>query len=350
LADWNQLVSDVRTVSAHRKPHSAPGSQDLVATLDRVSADVESWFLANTSTWCDQGLGDLLSAKERTGTTVSLVVPARNEAATVGDVVSRVREALVETTDLLDEIVVIDSDSTDDTYAVASDAGATVHRSAEIRPDLGSHPGKGEAMWKSLFVTRGDVIVFMDADLLDWDTHFVPGLLGPLLTRPEVALVKGFYERPLADGTLEDDVAAYEGGRVTELVARPLLNLLYPALAGLVQPLAGEWAIRRDLFASLRVPTGYAVELTALIDTVGTRGIGAIAQVDLGRRAHRHQALRDLGGMSTQILAAALDRTGLQAPGDATVLRQYHRVGGAVEAVDRLVPEVQRPPAAGFLS
>src|SRR5205085_8006317 len=118
------------------------------------------------------------------------------------------REALVETTDLLDEIVVIDSDSTDDTYSIAADAGAVVHRSAEIRPDLGSHPGKGEAMWKSLFVTRGDLIVFMDADLLDWDTHFVPGLLGPLLTRPEVALVKGFYER---------DTGSIEGGRVTAL-------------------------------------------------------------------------------------------------------------------------------------
>src|SRR5690348_8158025 len=145
------------------------------------------------------------------------------------------------TTALLDEIVVIDSDSTDDTHSVATAAGAVVHRSREIRPDLGTHPGKGEAMWKSLFVTRGDLLVFMDADLLDWDTHFVPGLLGPLLTRPEIALVKGFYERPFVDG---DDVAAYEGGRVTELVARPLLNLHFGELAGLVQPLAGEWAVR----------------------------------------------------------------------------------------------------------
>jgi glucosyl-3-phosphoglycerate synthase len=190
----------------------------------------------------------------------------------------------------------------------------------------------------------------MDADLLDWDTHFVPGLLGPLLTRPEVALVKGFYERPLADGSLKDDVAAYEGGRVTELVARPLLNLLYPALAGLVQPLAGEWAIRRELFASFSVPTGYAVELAALIDTLEARGAGAIAQVDLGRRAHRHQALRDLGGMATQILATALSRAGKEPAEDVTVLRQYHHVDGAIEPVDRLVPEIERPPAAGFLA
>jgi glucosyl-3-phosphoglycerate synthase len=310
--------------------------------------DVDTWFGANTSTWCDQSVAELLEAKAASSVTVSLVVPARNEAATVGDVVARVRQALMETTDLLDEIVVIDSDSTDDTYAVATDAGAVVHRSAEIRPDLGSMPGKGEAMWKSLFVTRGDVLVFMDADLLDWDTHFVPGLLGPLLTRPEIALVKGFYERPLVHG---DDTSAYEGGRVTELVARPLLNLLFPELAGLVQPLAGEWAVRRSLFASLRVPTGYAVETTALIDTVRTLGIEAIAQVDLGRRAHRHQALRDLGAMATQIVAATLERAGA-ATGPATghvSLRQYHPEGGHIAPLTRTVDTGERPPAAEYL-
>jgi len=309
--------------------------------------DVDGWFDANTSAWKDRPLADLLETKARTGLTVSLVVPARNEAATVGDVVTRVREALMETTDLLDEIVVIDSDSTDDTYAVAEDAGAVVHRSAEIRPDLGSHPGKGEAMWKSLFVTTGDVLVFMDADLLDWDTHFVPGLLGPLLARPEIALVKGFYERPLVQGA---DTAAFEGGRVTELVARPLLNVLFPELAGLVQPLAGEWAVRRDLFASLPVPTGYAVETTALIDTVRLLGVDAIAQVDLGRRAHRHQALRDLGAMATQIVAATWARAGHSSFLDAPVaLRQYHPVDGVVAPVIRAVDVTERPPAASHL-
>ena len=266
---------------------------------------MSSWQESNTHHWDDWTLDALLAAKG--DTPVSLVVPARNEAATVGDVVTRVREALVDTVALLDEIVVIDSDSTDATYAVAEDAGATVHRAAEIRPDLGSVPGKGEAMWKSLFVTRGEVLVFMDADLLDWDTHFVPGLLGPLLTRPEVALVKGFYERPMGDG---DTAVPFEGGRVTELVARPLIALLFPELAGLHQPLAGEWAVRRELFETLHVPTGYAVELATLVDLQRERGIDAIAQVDLGTRAHRHQALRDLTGMATQILAAALFRAG----------------------------------------
>ena len=271
---------------------------------------MSAWGERNTHHWDDWTLDALMGAKSGPGPgrTVSLVVPARNEAATVGDVVGRVREALVDTVALLDEIVVIDSDSTDDTYDVATDAGAVVHRAAEIRPDLGTVPGKGEAMWKAQFVTTGDLLVFMDADLLDWDTHFVPGLLGPLLTRPEVALVKGFYERPMVSG---DAAVPFEGGRVTELVARPLIRLLFPELAGLHQPLAGEWAVRRELFERLSVPTGYAVELAALVDTQRARGIDAIAQVDLGTRAHRHQSLRDLSGMSTQILAAALARAGV---------------------------------------
>jgi glucosyl-3-phosphoglycerate synthase len=321
----------------------------------------EAWFARRTHAWCDWDLDDLLSAKERTGTTVSLVVPARNEAATVGAVIGRVREALVDTVQLLDEIVVIDSDSDDATYDVAAGAGAVVHRAADIRPDLGTYPGKGEAMWKSLFVTRGDVLVFMDADLVDWDTHFVPGLLGPLLTDADVQLVKGFYERPLLRGldtplassrhstTESEDTEAFEGGRVTELVARPLVALLFPDLAGLVQPLAGEWAVRRDTFARLSVPTGYAVELAALADLARSDGIDAIAQVDLGRRAHRHQALRDLGAMATQIMAAAHRRHDLPVKDDVVALHQFHPGRGHAEPVERPVPVVERPPAQPYL-
>jgi glucosyl-3-phosphoglycerate synthase len=297
--------------------------------------------------WDDWTLEGLLGTKGTLGQRVSLVVPARNEAATVGAVVERVREALVDTVALVDEVVVIDSDSEDDTFAVAESAGARVHRSAEIRPDLGTRPGKGEAMWKSLFVTSGDLVVFMDADLHDWDTHFVPGLLGPLLSDPGVQLVKGFYDRPGADGPLE-------GGRVTELVARPLIALLFPELSPLVQPLAGEWAVRRSWFAGLTVPTGYAVELAALVDTVRAAGPEAIAQVDLGVRAHRHQSLRDLGGMATQIIAAALARAypvgraagAAEGAPDAAVLTQYLR---GLEPVERVVPVTERPPAEAHL-
>ena len=293
--------------------------------------------------WHDWTLVDLMRAKG--GQRVSLVVPARNEAATVGDVVTRVRSALMDTVALLDEIVVIDSDSTDATFQVAESAGATVHRAAEIRPDLGTRPGKGEAMWKSLFVTDGDITVFMDADLLDWDTHFVPGLLGPLLCGDEdrrVDLVKGFYRRPGPGGALE-------GGRVTELVARPLIATLFPELADLVQPLAGEWAIRRSLFEQLSVPTGYAVEIATLLDTLSLRGAEGIAQVDLGVRAHRHQSLADLGGMATQVLSAVLAIRGIT-DGSDVVLRQFEWAPqGAPTPVDRTIVNDRRPPAKEFL-
>jgi glucosyl-3-phosphoglycerate synthase len=299
-------------------------------------------FAGRTYRWQDWSLSELTAAKEAAHQTVSLVVPARNEAATVGDVVSRVRAALVDSVSLLDEIVVIDSDSEDDTYTIAEDAGALVYRSRDIRPDLGSQPGKGEAMWKSIFVTRGDLIVFMDADLVDWDTHFVPGLLGPLLTAPQIALVKGFYERPFVDG---DRVSAYEGGRVTELVARPLIALLFPELAELAQPLAGEWAVRRSLFETLSVPTGYAVELTALIDTWRSLGAGAIGQVQLGRRTHRHQALRDLAAMATQVMAAGWSRASEKPPAEDVLLHQHVLVDGVPVERVRPVSLTERPPA-----
>jgi glucosyl-3-phosphoglycerate synthase len=308
--------------------------------------ETDAWFAARTHHWDDWTVAELTAAKEAAGLRVTLVVPARNEAATVGAVVGRVREALLDTTALLDEIVVIDSDSTDGTFEVAEDAGAVVHRCADIRPDLGTLPGKGEAMWKSLFVTSGDVLVFMDADLHDWDTHFVPGLLGPLLTDPAVTLVKGFYERPFTDG---ESTAAFEGGRVTELVARPLIALLFPELAGLVQPLAGEWAIRRQAFERMSVPTGYAVELAALADTATDSGVDAIAQVDLGRRAHRHQALRDLGAMATRIIAAAHLRSDRGDEDGWVLLRQFQPVDGEVVPVLRSVPVQERPPAARFM-
>jgi glucosyl-3-phosphoglycerate synthase len=289
-----------------------------------------------TAHWDDWTLEELLDAKGESP--VSLVVPARNEAGTVGDVVSRVRDRLVDTVSLVDEIVVIDSDSTDGTYDAAASAGAVVHRASEIRPDLGTHPGKGEAMWKSLFVTTGDLVVFMDADLTDWDTHFVPGLLGPLLTWPDVQLVKGFYERPGEQGPLD-------GGRVTELVARPLIALEHPELAGLVQPLAGEWAVRRSLFSALSVPTGYAVELAALVDTASLHGVDALAQVDLGRRAHSHQNLLDLGAMAVQLLGAMQSRRAGVETAESVVLRQYRPVDGRIAPAERVVPLTERPPA-----
>ena len=298
-------------------------------------------FENRTYRWWDWSVEDLVALKARLGVTVSLVIPARDEEATVGGVVARIRADLVERHPLVDEIVVMDSDSTDGTGARAREAGAAVHRTLDVRPDLGHHRGKGEAVWKSLFVTSGDIVAFLDADLVEWDTHFVSGLLGPVLTDPEVSLVKAFYDRvldlPGAPATAEP-----EGGRATELVARPTIALRWPELAGVIQPLSGEWAIRRDLIESLPIPTGYGVELAVLVDTHLRRGVDAIAQVDMGRRAHRHQGLRGLGSMATELLAVADRRIGLEHGRDDVEIRQYGS-GGAV--ITNSVSVVERMPA-----
>jgi glucosyl-3-phosphoglycerate synthase len=180
-------------------------------------------------------------------------------------------------------------------------------------------------------------VVFMDADLLDWDTHFVPGLLGPLLTWPEVQLVKGFYTRPGEHGTMD-------GGRVTELVARPLLNLYWPELGQFVQPLAGEYAARRELLVELPFPTGYGVEIAMLVDLLGRIGIGGMAQVELGRRTHSHQSTQALGVMAAEVLGTALRRLDLE-PGNRT-LRQFRYEGSELHDRNTGVALLERPPAA----
>ncbi|NHA66511.1 glucosyl-3-phosphoglycerate synthase [Phycicoccus flavus] len=284
---------------------------------------------------------ELLAAKG--DTVVTVVVPARDEEATVGDVVSGIRRAWVDRVPLVDELVVLDSDSTDATAAVAAAAGATVHAAADVRPDLGPARGKGEALWKSLHVTRGDVLVFVDADLVEWDVGFVSGLLAPLLTDPTVALVKAVYDRPLLDAAGHE---AETGGRVTELVARPLLALHRPDLAGLVQPLAGEWAVRRSVFERFSVPVGYGVEIAAVLDTAAALGADAVAQVDLGRRAHRHHRHDTLGPMAVQVLSAVERRVGRAAERpDTAVLVQYERGPSGFEARPRDVDLAERPPA-----
>jgi glucosyl-3-phosphoglycerate synthase len=295
----------------------------------------EEWFARRTSQWRDWDLAAITAAKG--GHRISLILPARNEAATIGPIVARV---LADLSGLLDEVIVLDSDSTDATAKIAAEAGAIVHSVSDVRPDLGHRVGKGEAMWKAQFVATGDLLVFMDADLTEWDTHFVTGLLGPLLADPSVSLVKGFYDRPFVHSEVP---TPDEGGRVTELVARPLLSLFWPELAGVVQPLAGEWAIRRSLLASLPVSSGYGVELGVLVDTYRSLGVDAIAQVDLGLRTHSHQTLRELGAMATQLLAFASRRLASDARTTA-VLQQFSDNLPAPRDVD----VSERPPAEGL--
>jgi glucosyl-3-phosphoglycerate synthase len=294
-----------------------------------------------THRWDEWHAEELVRAKA--GRRVSVVLPARDEEATVGVIVERIRRDLVETVPLVDELVVIDSDSTDATAERAAAAGARVHAAKQIRPDLGPATGKGEALWKSLFVTSGELIVFIDTDLTEWGTQFVTGLLGPLLHGDHVSLVKACYHRPLESrhpADLEEG-----GGRVTELVARPLLTLGWPELSGVIQPLAGEWAVRRDLLETLPMPTGYGVEIAVLIDTAMRLGSSAIAQVDLGSRAHRHHGNRALGVMALQVMAAAERRRGAEPP-DVVDLHQFSLATDDIEETVRHVAVEERPAAA----
>ena len=248
---------------------------------------------------------ELAGRKRAEGTRVSVVIPARDEAATVGTVAGPLCDTLRDRVGLVDEVMVVDAGSTDATGRIAAEAGARVVRQAEVLPERGDAPGKGEAMWKGLAACDGDVVVYVDADVVDIGPRFVTGLLGPLLTDPTVTLVKAGYDRPLH---LDSQLHPHGGGRVTELLVRPLLATFWPELARLVQPLAGEIAARRDLLVDLRFVRGYGVELAMLLDVAAAHGPESIAQVDLGRRVHVHQPLDALGRMAAELLHVAIGR------------------------------------------
>ncbi len=321
-----------------------PGAVRHQCLAEGVDVRAESWFARATTHWSAWHPEALLAAKAESR--VSVVIPARNEQDTIAGIVRGIRAELIDRYAVVDELVVMDSDSTDETADIAAGSGATVYATKDVRPDLGSFAGKGEALWKSQFVTTGDVLVYIDADLTEWGPHFVAGLLGPLLTQSGVLLVKGFYDRLLDDGS---DTQAPQGGRVTELVARPLLNLGWPELAAVVQPLAGEWAIRRSAMERLRVPVGYGIEIATLLDVWRTAGLDALAQVDLGERPHSHQSVHDLGVMAAEILHTVARRAGVAVPeAEAAELLQFVRSSGP-SWTSRRVPLTERPPATSIV-
>jgi glucosyl-3-phosphoglycerate synthase len=276
-----------------------------------------------------------LEAAKR-GRTISVVLPALNEAATVGPVIETIVPMLG---GLVDELIVLDSGSTDDTESRALAAGARVVHREEALPQIPPQPGKGEALWRSLAATTGDFIVFIDSDLIDPDPMFVPRLVGPLLTADGIHLVRGFYRRPLKVGDAED---ANGGGRVTELVARPLLAALRPELGYVLQPLGGEYAGTRELLTSVPFAPGYGVEIGLLVDTYDRYGLDAIAQVNLGVRTHRNRPLSELGPMSRQIIATLLTRCGITDSGVG--LTQFLPDGEAYRTRVSSVSLVDRPP------
>ena len=312
--------------------------------------DARAWFRDRTSsatTVAELDVPALLRAKRRGGHRVSVVLPARNEAATVGGLVCDLRERWMRRVPLVDELLVVDSDSTDATAAVARAAGADVVATTEVLPAHGTRPGKGEALWKSLAATDGDLVVFLDADLLGDVTHYVPGLLRPLLTDPQVLYAKGCYTRPLE---LDGDTRPAGGGRVTELTARPLLNALWPELAGFVQPLAGEYAGRRSALERVPFVSGYGVEVGLLVDLLELGGLASLAQVDLGVRRHTSQSEEALGLMAGQVVSTVLGRAERRrghAPLDANgLLTQFRHDGTAFVPRSSAVAVDERPPMA----
>jgi glucosyl-3-phosphoglycerate synthase len=269
---------------------------------------VDRWFAENTfssSEFAD--LGRLVEAKQKQGVRISVGLPALNEEATIGNVIRSIRTRLMERVPLVDELMVIDSDSTDRTREIAESMGVPVHVHQRILPEHGANAGKGEALWKSLHVLTGDLVVWVDTDVSNFHPKFVYGIVGPLLMRPELQFIKAFYRRPLRIG---EEIQATGGGRVTELTARPMLNLFFPELSGIVQPLSGEQGGRRALLEQLPFFSGYGVETGLLIDTLQRAGLTAIAQVDMKQRIHRNQSLLALSKMAFEILQVALRRVG----------------------------------------
>ena len=334
------------------RPRPRVHAADRPTTGVHVHDDAAAWFDDRTSVAADWTLDLLLERKD--GTRVSVVLPALDEEATVGRIVEQVHRSLgpgaPEGQRLVDEVVVLDSGSADRTAQVAAAAGARVVHRDDVLPDIPAVRGKGEAMWRSLAATEGDVVVFVDADLQSFAPHYVTGLLGPLLTDPAVQLVKAVYERPLVEGST---VVSAGGGRVTELVARPLIDLLWPQLAGVVQPLAGEYAARRTLLESLPFPCGYGVEIALLVDTFERHGLDALAQVDLGVRVHRHHDEARLGRMSAEIVRTALERAARRhdvadVAHLGTTLTQFERSASGFASHTHDVVALERPPMASL--
>jgi glucosyl-3-phosphoglycerate synthase len=314
-----------------------------------IDPEVWDWLPRRSSRGSSWALQQVLRSKG--AKRISVVLPARNEEQTVGRIVAEVRRRLGEDVGLVDEVIVIDSRSCDATATVAAAAGAVVRHQDEVLPDQPRMEGKGDALWKGLAASTGDVVIFVDSDLRDFNTHFIVGLLGPLLCEDGVEFVKAHYLRPLVTdhGTVPGG-----GGRVSELVARPLINMFWPRLAGFVQPLAGEYGGYRHVLERIRFVTGYGVEFAMLVDLLNLVGLDALAQVDLGTRTHRHHDIEALGRMAAQILQTAAsqlqrEHRGINDAPASTWLTQFRHDASSPVHHQLMVSDIavqERPPLA----
>ncbi|HYP18890.1 MAG TPA: glucosyl-3-phosphoglycerate synthase [Chloroflexia bacterium] len=314
---------------------------------EALSLLVDKWFAENTF---DAGefsdLRRMVELKRQQGVTISLGLPALNEEATIGDVITVLKRSLMEEVPLVDEIVLIDSNSTDRTREIAAELGVPVHIHQEVLPETGVYSGKGEALWKSLQVLKGDIVAWVDTDVVNMQPQFVYGLVGPLLREPRIGYVKGYYHRPIRT---ERAMQQEGGGRVTELTARPLINLFFPLLSGLVQPLAGEYAGRRSVLEKIPFFSGYGVEVGMLIDILEGFGLDAIGQVNLESRVHRNRPLSDLSLTAFAIVQVIMGRverrqrtTLLEEVNTTMKLIRFEKDHLSLEV--RNVRDVERPP------
>ena len=323
-----------------------------VEQLSATTKAVEPWILKNTFSQDEfADIDRLLQAKRDNHVSISLILPALNEEKTVGQVIDAFKGPLMDERPLLDEIILIDSDSSDNTRAIGAAHGIPVYVHQQVRPDLGAYVGKGEAMWKALFVATGDILVFVDTDLSNPRPSLVTGLLGPLLLDERLNFIKGFYRRPVR---VVNEFVEVGGGRVTELTARPLLNLWYPELGGLFQPLAGTIAARAGILRDLHFLTGYGVEIGHVIEYARKYGIEGLAQSELGEIVHRNQPLEALSKMSFQVLEAFFRLSqNLMIPGAADrmngVMRQPFLSDTGFTLYQTRLGQEMRPPISSVL-
>jgi glucosyl-3-phosphoglycerate synthase len=309
--------------------------------------NTNAWLKSHTFHHSDfWDLLELVKQKEKQNLTVSLCIPTLNEEKTIGKEIVIFKSELMSRYPLLDEIAVIDSGSRDKTREVAQSFGAEVHLSGEILPDLGEKKGKGENLWKAIYQLKGDIIVYIDADIKNIHPRFVYGLVAPLIYHPEIKYVKAFYDRPLASS---HGVRPSGGGRVTEILIRPLFSLFFPELTAIIQPLSGEYAVRREVLEKISFPIGYGVETSHLLDVHHQWGMEAFGQTDLDKRVHRNQSTLDLGRMSFGILQTFLSRAkslGVMntIPDLSDTLRQFQAQDNIFEEVTYNIKEEERPP------
>lgn len=288
----------------------------------------------------------LVEEKERQGLSISLCLPTLNEEKTIGQEIVILKAELADRYPLLDEIAVVDSGSTDRTCEIASSFGADVYIASEQLRECGDHPGKGENLWKALYLLKGDIIVYVDTDIKNIHPRFVYGLVGPLIQDPDVHYVKAFYDRPLASS---GGLRPTGGGRVTEILIRPLFSLFFPELAAILQPLSGEYAGRRSILEKIPFPVGYGVETAMLIDIYERLGLYAFAQTDLDRRIHRNQETIALGRMAFGLLRTFMSRLKREQLVEfqtelSSMMRQYEVIEGKYRQVEYNIEELERQP------